>query len=349
LLEKDLLSWCQTEARAYRLAWNESGEIDCGRPLGLRIKEFDSHNSSVLYILDAYHGLFTMNLATREVIHMFTGETCQETHHQIDYTHDPDIRTNATCKFMNDLDITADGIVYFTDSSFKNPRCHNRAEILDGAARGRLLVYYPITGRVHTLLCGLHFPNGVQLINNEKVLLLVESMRFRILRLDLATVHTNHLTSSLLVHCGEDSALNHTLSHPSTADSTGVSILSDALPGFVDNIRLDSKDENRIFLGIGTKSAKPFSFLYTVLQSSLLRHVIGRIVPMRYIAMLIPKYGLIGVMNYNGHIVSSLHDATGKYVEFISEVHRHPITGDLWIGSHSNPYVGILKASDFNI
>ena len=39
LEERELLSWCQTEARARRLAWNETGEIACGRPLGLRLKE----------------------------------------------------------------------------------------------------------------------------------------------------------------------------------------------------------------------------------------------------------------------------------------------------------------------
>jgi sugar lactone lactonase YvrE len=64
--------------------------------------------------------------------------------------------------------------------------------VLDGAGRGRLLRWDPASGALETLLCGLHFPNGVQLLHQEpgpegegESLLVVESSRFRILKVDL--------------------------------------------------------------------------------------------------------------------------------------------------------------------
>ncbi|CAN0027600.1 unnamed protein product, partial [Ectocarpus sp. 13 AM-2016] len=54
------------------------------------------------------------------------------------------------------------GIVFLSDSSWKYPRAHNRRDIVDGAPNGRLLRFDPGSGDLHTVMCGLHFPNGVE-------------------------------------------------------------------------------------------------------------------------------------------------------------------------------------------
>jgi sugar lactone lactonase YvrE len=84
--------------------------------------------------------------------------------------------------------------------------CVVQAEILEAAPRGRLLRYEPATGALTTVLSGLHFPNGITLNAAGDALLLVESMRFRVLKLSL-------------------SALNKP-----------AEVWSDNLPGFCDNL-----------------------------------------------------------------------------------------------------------------
>lgn len=86
-------------------------------------------------------------------------------------------------KFFNDLDIidrtSQEGegrFVYFSDTSYKHTRSENRQEILDGAPRGRLFSYNINTKELIVLLCGLHFPNGVQILNDREILL-AESTR----------------------------------------------------------------------------------------------------------------------------------------------------------------------------
>lgn len=67
---------------------------------------------------------------------------------------------------------------------------------------------------------------------------------------------------------------------------------------------------------------------------------------MKYVEKLIPKYGLIIVVDNEGNIIHSLHDPSGKIMYTISEAQRNPVTGDIWMGSHSNPYIGILSKED---
>jgi sugar lactone lactonase YvrE len=73
-----------------------------------------------------------------------------------------------TPKFFNDFDITSNGKIIFTDSSYRNGRSENRVEILDGAPTGRVLMYDMYKKELTTIVCGLHFSNGVQLILNDK-------------------------------------------------------------------------------------------------------------------------------------------------------------------------------------
>ena len=73
---EDLMNYCQKEAKAKRLAWNVTAERLCGRPLGTRmISDSRGKKNSVLYILDAYHGLFEIDLKSKSVTHHFNSNT----------------------------------------------------------------------------------------------------------------------------------------------------------------------------------------------------------------------------------------------------------------------------------
>lgn len=235
-----------------------------------------------------------------------------------------------TPKFYNDLDVTSDGMVIFTDSSYTYHRSQNRVEVMDGAPRGRLLRYNLNSGVQEVLLCGLHFPNGVQLkFLSKNEVLVNELARFRILK-----VNTDYDHSNLSVRdCGEYGSLYQSLNHKDY-DNYGVEVFTDSAPGIIDNIRADSLSSKYSIIGCTSKSFKPFSFLWTSYQLFTLRQFIGKFIPMEYVEKLVPKYGFVFVINNkNGDIVRTLHDTTGG-ISLLSEVQRHPITGDLWLGMY---------------
>lgn len=96
--------------------------------------------------------------------------------------------------FANDLDISSDGIIYFSDSSWR----YNTAtlgeespsylfpDMLDGRAAGRVIAYDLASGSTRVVLDGLYFPNGIALTADQRTLWIAESNRYRILALDLA-------------------------------------------------------------------------------------------------------------------------------------------------------------------
>lgn len=281
----------------------------------------------------------------------------------------------------------------FTDTSYKNSRSENRQELIDGAPRGRVFQYSFSTKKLSVLLCGLHFPNGVQQIpstNRRKYryVLVVELSRFRVLKLNYDFLIQSHLAAAgkadtidqkmldksatkwnMLQSCSEHGSLwsyldhqQHTSSYipPGGDPNHVVSVFLDSVTGVMDNIRINryyddtknSDESNKIYresnvnllIGAGTKSSQPFSFLWLAYQSNYLRYFIGKVVPMQNIEKLVPKYGLVFNVNIKGQILNTYQDPSGEFAHLISEAQRHPITGDLWLGSHSNQFLSILPS-----
>lgn len=119
--------------------------------------------------------------------------------------------------FANDLDISADGMVYLNDSSarYNTSTIGDAApsyllpDFVDGRAAGRVITYDLASGQTSVLLDSLYFPNGVALTEDGTRLWIAESNRYRI--------------------------LEHTIDSP---DSRRV--LVDDLPGTPDNINRDA-------------------------------------------------------------------------------------------------------------
>ena len=124
-----------------------------------------------------------------------------------------------TPKFFNDFDITSNGKIIFTDSSYRNGRSENRIEILDGAPTGRVLMYDMYKKELTVIVCGLHFSNGVQLILNDKnyrsdndnnnddndndseEVIVNDLVRFRALRINISSPHL--ISGEALQSCDE--------------------------------------------------------------------------------------------------------------------------------------------------
>ena len=120
-----------------------------GRPLGLK---FDSQGN--LIGADAYEGLLSID-TTGEITTLTT--ECNSL---------PFLLTD-------DLDISSNGIIYFSDASSVNNLANNGDDW--GEPNGRLLAYDPQTEETSLLLDSLYFANGVALAPDESYVLVNES------------------------------------------------------------------------------------------------------------------------------------------------------------------------------
>ena len=135
-----------------------------GRPLGLK---FDLQGN--LIVADAYEGLLSID-TTGEIAILST--ECDSL---------PFLLTD-------DLDISSDGIIYFSDASSVNNLENNGDDW--GEPNGRLLAYDPQTNETSLLLDGLYFANGVALAPDESYVLVNESSLGRVRRYWLAGPNT---------------------------------------------------------------------------------------------------------------------------------------------------------------
>ncbi|MEJ2513679.1 MAG: SMP-30/gluconolactonase/LRE family protein [Gammaproteobacteria bacterium] len=130
-----------------------------GRPLGL---DFDGEGR--LVIADGSKGLLRLSMSGR-------------------------LQTLATeaagvpFGFTNDVDVSPDGPIYFTDASSKfGPVNKARDDLLEHGGHGRLMRYDPATETVTVLLDGLQFANGVAVTPDGEAVLVVQTGAYNVLR-----------------------------------------------------------------------------------------------------------------------------------------------------------------------
>lgn len=129
-----------------------------GRPLGM---QFDA--AGRLIVADAVRGLLAVTTAG--------GIAVLATEHD-----------GLPFGFTDDLDIGADGTVYFTDASHRHGVHHFRRDALEHRPNGRLLAWHPRDRRTELLADGLYFANGVALAADEASVLVNETWEYRITR-----------------------------------------------------------------------------------------------------------------------------------------------------------------------
>lgn len=88
--------------------------------------------------------------------------------------------------FTDDVDVAADGTVYFSDASSKFGHHQVMADILEHGGNGRLLKYEPVADRVTVLADGLQFANGVAVGPDERYVLYTETGAYRVGRYGLS-------------------------------------------------------------------------------------------------------------------------------------------------------------------
>ena len=210
--------------------------------------------------------------------------------------------------FTDDVDVAADGKIYFSDASTKflpkvvgDTYIASRLDVIEHGGNGRLLVYDPAVQTTTVLLRDLNFANGVAVSHDQTYVLVNETGSYRVTRYWIA---------------GRKKG---------TSD-----IFLDALPGLNDNISTGLDGRYWIALMsmrvdiLDRLSGKPF------LRKMLLR------IPDFLAPQAIP-YGHVMAVNAQGDILMSLQDPTGAYPFTTSAVETDDY---LYVGSLSAPVMG---------
>lgn len=248
-----------------------------GRPLGMK---FDQQGN--LIVADADKGLLSI-------------------------AHDGAITVLTTAadgkpfRCTNDLDIAADGTIYFTDAT-RFPISNYKADILEHGPNGRLLAFDPKTKTTRTILANLSFANGVAVRSDQSFVLVNETAAYRIHRV--------------------------WLNGPKSGQSE---IFIENLPGFPDGISSNGRD--KFWLAIVTPRD---GLLDKLLPYPFLRKVIWRLP--RFLQPAAKRYSFVLELDANGAVVSNLQDGSPECYAQIANVVEHD--GFLYFGSIDESAVG---------
>lgn len=252
-----------------------------GRPLGM---DFDAQGN--LIVCDSYKGLLSIDPDGK--ITVLATET-----------------DGIPYKFTDDVEVAADGMIYFSDASSKYGQLEYILDMMEARPWGRLIRFDPGTGKTETLLRDLYFANGVALSQNGDFVLVNETYRYRITRYWLK---------------GEKAGTHD--------------VFADNLPGFPDGISQSGRGTFWVALAtLRNKQADtmhPYPF-FKNLAAKLPK-------PLH------PKpatYGLVAEMDENGTPLRSFHDPDAKVAYMVTAAQEHE--GYLYLGSIANNVVVKLK------
>jgi len=254
--------------------------ITGGRPLGLI---FDTAGN--LIVADAVEGLLSVNKAGE--IKVLAVEA------------DDGARFGA----LNDLDIGADGTIYFSEASRKFPMSQFTNDLLEHQPNGRLLALSPQTGKPRTLLEDLYFANGVAVSPDQSFVLVAETGEYRIRRVWLK------------------------------GSKMGQSdVFIDNLPGFPDGILSNGRDK----FWVALVTPRQALLDRVLLPYPFLRKVVIRL-PKSFQPA--PKrYSFVVALDQDGRVIENLQNGSADCYAEISNVVEH--NGALYFGSIGEDTLG---------
>jgi sugar lactone lactonase YvrE len=206
---------------------------------------------------------------------------------------------------LNDLDVGADGTIYFTEASSKFPMSQFTNDLLEHQPNGRLLALRPETQRPETLLRNLYFANGVAVSPDQTFVLVAETGMYRIRRVWLKEPKM-----------GQDD------------------VFIDNLPGFPDGISSNGKD--RFWLALVTPRQAVFD--------RMLPHPFVRKMVMRLPKFLQPapqRYSFVLGLDQQGRVIENLQNGSSDCYAEIANVVEH--NGTLYFGSIGEDTLGRFR------
>ena len=253
-----------------------------GRPLGLHFDETGN-----LIVADAKNGL--LSIAPDGSITVLSTEA-----------------DGVPFGLTDDIDIAADGTIYFSDASFKFSFEEFTEELMEHRPNGRLMAYDPETKTTRVLMDSLNFANGVAVAPDQTSVVVVETGKYRVWR--------------------------YWLSGPREGQSE---ILIDNLPGFPDGISSNGK---------GTFWLPLVSPRLADVDNIMLPRPFLRKIIMRLPESMLPaaeNYGFVLGIDLEGRVVHNLQDPSASFSQ-ITSVQEHE--GMLYLGSLVEDAIGRLPA-----
>ena len=250
-----------------------------GRPLGLI---FDREGN--LIVADAIKGLLSISKAA-----------------EIRLLADEADGVKFTC--LNDLDIGADGTIYFTEASNKFPMSQFTNDLLEHQPNGRLLALDPQSRRPRTLLRNIYFANGVAVSPDQTFVLVAETAEYRIRRV--------------------------WLKEPKMGQND---IFIDNLPGFPDGISSNGRD--RFWLALVTPRQAIFDRM--LLPYPTMRKMVARLP--KFMQPAPKRYSFVLGFDPQGRVVENLQNGSPDCFAEIANVVEH--NGTLYFGSIGENTVG---------
>src|SRR5215213_1343145 len=203
---------------------------------------------------------------------------------------------------LNDIDIGADGTIYFTEASNKFPMSQHVNDLLEHQPNGRLLALDPKSGKPRTLLKDLYFANGVAVSPDQSFVLVAETGMYRVRRV--------------------------WLKEPKIGQND---VFIDNLPGFPDGISSNGKD--KFWLALVTPRQALFDKL---LPHPFLRKIVYRLPKSLQPAP--QRYSFVLGLDSAGRVVENLQNgAPDCYAQIANVVERN---GALYFGSIGEDMVG---------
>lgn len=207
----------------------------------------------------------------------------------------------------NDLDIAADGTIYFTDASYKFPLTQLKADLLEHRPNGRFLAYDPKTRQTRVVLRDLYFANGVAVSPDQSFVLVNETGEYKIRRVWLK---------------GEKQGRSETF--------------IENLPGFPDGISSNGRDTFWLAIVNRRDAALDLLLRHPFLQKAVMR------LP-NFLQPAIKRYAFILALDANGKVVRNLQDPSPQCFAEIANVVEHK--GALYFGSIGERAIGRLPVT----
>lgn len=283
--------------RVLRMAPDGSGQ-EVVADTGGRVLGFDFDAQGRLIAADAYRGL--LRIAPTGEVSVLTQE----------------VGPGDPITYADAVAAGPDGRIYFTEGSqhfapgqWGGPLGASVAEIIEQQGSGRVLAYDPATQRTEVIARGLVFANGIALSGDGQSLLVVETGRYRVWRIELAA-------RDLDVRQG---------------GAGQARVLLANLPAFPDNLTRGS--QGRYWLGLPQARSALADRLaaYPFLRTLTLR------LPQAWLPAPAP-YGHAIAFTEEGQVLADLQDPSGRWhdVTGITEA-----AGRLYLHSLVAPALGI--------
>jgi ribose transport system permease protein len=262
-----------------------------GQPLGMAFDRDDN-----LYVCIGGMGLYRIN--PNGAVEKATDETNRSLQ---------SVNDDSRLRLADDLDITDDGLIFFSEATVRYEMDEWPVDGLEARGNGRIICYDTKSGKTHTALRGLKFPNGICVASDKQSILFAETFGCSVKRYWFAGPKKG-----------------------------AVEIVMDNLPGYPDNINLAS-DGNYWLALVGMRS--PALDLAWKMPGFRLR--MAKRVPVD--EWLFPNIntGCVVKFNEKGTILDSYWDLKGVNHPMITSMREH--RGYLYLGGIANNRIGRFK------